>query len=333
MIVNQTSAKPNARPLHHAASTMMQPPRRHWPASISNVTSERKDVSLMPIRTQGPDPHPKKPKIKVPPGACDTHIHLFGPAAKYPFTPDTPYTADDALPETFIALQDKLGLSTAVIVSPGAYGRNSAMLADVLEKYPDRFRGIALMPDDAPATDFERLTRLGVRGMRMMSHARGQHVPNYSPEMAARIHEYGWHVQFYPHGTDIADYADKLLALPNTIVLDHFAAIPAEGGLDQPAVKAVLRMLDSGKVWLKLSGPMRCTRQDFPYPSVTPMAQLFAKHAPERMVWGSDWPHVNLDGRAMPNDGDLLDLLAEWVPDEAVRNRILVQNAKTLYGF
>jgi predicted TIM-barrel fold metal-dependent hydrolase len=92
-------------------------------------------------------------------------------------------------------------------------------------------------------------------------------------------------------------------------------------------------MLDSGRVWLKLSGPMRCTEESCPYPSVTPMAQLFAKHAPERMVWGSDWPHVNLDGREMPNDGDLLDLLAEWVPEAAVRNRILTQNAKTLYGF
>jgi predicted TIM-barrel fold metal-dependent hydrolase len=147
------------------------------------------------------------------------------------------------------------------------------------------------------------------------------------------VHEHGWHIQFYPHGTDIVEYADKLLALPNPVVLDHFAGIPAAGGLDQPAVKAVLRMLDTGRVWLKLSGPMRCTAENFPYPSVTPLARLFAGHAPERMVWGSDWPHVNLDGREMPNDGDLLDLLAEWVPDAAVRNRILAQNANKLYGF
>jgi predicted TIM-barrel fold metal-dependent hydrolase len=167
----------------------------------------------------------------------------------------------------------------------------------------------------------------------MMSHKRGQHVPNYSKEIAARVHEHGWHIQFYPHGTDIVEYADKLLALPNPIVLDHFASIPAAGGVDQPAVKAVLKMLDSGKVWLKLSGPMRCTAEPPPYPSVTPLAHVFVKHAPERMVWGSDWPHVNLDGMVMPNDGDLLDLLAEWVPDSKVRNRILTQNPKALYGF
>jgi predicted TIM-barrel fold metal-dependent hydrolase len=158
-------------------------------------------------------------------------------------------------------------------------------------------------------------------------------VPNYSKELAARVHEHGWHIQFYPHGTDIVEYADKLLELRNPIVLDHFASIPAEGGVDQPAVAAVLRMLDTGRVWLKLSGPMRCTDANLPYASVTPLAQLFVKHAPERMVWGSDWPHVNLDGREMPNDGDLLDLMLEWVPDAAVRNRILSQNANKLYGF
>ena len=287
----------------------------------------------MPELTQGPDPHPKKPKLKAPQGACDTHIHLFGPASKYQFASDSPYAAQDALPETLFALQNTLGLSTAVIVSPGGYGRNYTMLADVLAKYPDRFRGIALMPDDVPSSEFDRLGKLGVRGLRMISEKRGGHLPHFNLETAARAHEHGWHVQFYPHGTDIVDYADRLLSLLNDIVLDHFASIPAAGGVDQPAVKAVLRMLDSGRVWLKLSGPMRCTLENVPYLSVTPLARTFVKYAPERMVWGSDWPHVNMNNRAMPNDGDLLDLMLEWVPDETIRNRILAQNAKTLYGF
>jgi 2-pyrone-4,6-dicarboxylate lactonase len=287
----------------------------------------------MAILTQGPDPNTKRPKLAAPPGACDTHMHLFGPAARYPFAPDSPYTSRDALPATFFALQDRLGLSTAVIVSPGGYGRNSALLADTLAQYPERFRGIALMPDDTPDSEFARLTELGVRGLRMMSGKRGGHVPHLAHEIAARAYEHGWHVQFYPHGTDIVEYGDKLLALQNDIVLDHFASIPAEGGIDQPAVKTVLRMLDTGRVWLKLSGAMRCTSENFPYPSVTPLAHAFVRHAPERMVWGSDWPHVNLDGREMANDGDLLDLLAEWVPDAATRDRILTDNANRLYGF
>lgn len=287
----------------------------------------------MPVLTQAPDPNPKKPKLKAPSGACDTHIHLFGPAAKYPFAHDSPYTSRDQLPETLFALQDTLGLSTAVVVSPGGYSRSYTMLTDVLEQYPDRLRGVALLPDDTPSAEFARLGKLGVKGLRMISAKRGGHLPHYNREIAARAIEHGWHVQFYPHGTDIVDYADKLLALPNDIVLDHFASIPAAGGVDQPAVKAVLRMLDTGRVWLKLSGPMRCTPGNFPYAAVTPLAKLFVKHAPERMVWGTDWPHVNMDGRDMPNDGDLLDLMLEWVPDEAVRNRILADNAKKLYGF
>jgi len=237
------------------------------------------------------------------------------------------------LPEDFFALQATLGLATGVIVSPGAYGRDYSMLADTLAKHPDRFRGIALVKDDIASSELARLTKLGVRGMRMMSTKRGSHVPNFAPGIAAKVHEHGWHIQFYPHGTDIVEYADKLLSLKNDVVLDHFASVPAAGGIDQPAMKEVLKMLDTGRVWLKLSGPMRCTLENVPYPSVTPMARAFVKHAPERMVWGSDWPHVNLDGREMPDDGDLVDLLLDWVPDEATRKRILVDNPNKLYGF
>jgi 2-pyrone-4,6-dicarboxylate lactonase len=287
----------------------------------------------MPILTQAPDPNPKTPNLPCPPGACDSHIHLFGPAEQYPFATDSPYTSRAALPETFIDLQNKLGLSLAVIVSPGGYGRDYRMLADTLARYPDRFRGIALLPDDTGASELARLTRLGVRGLRQMSAKRGSHVPSFSRDIAARAAEHGWHLQFYPHDTDILDYADQLLALPNTIVLDHFASIPAAGGVDQPAFRTVLNMLDTGRVWLKLSAPMRCTPQNFPYPAVTPLAHALVRHAPERLVWASDWPHVNLDGREMPNDGDLFDLLLEWVPDGATRHRILVDNARTLYGF
>jgi predicted TIM-barrel fold metal-dependent hydrolase len=287
----------------------------------------------MPVLNQPPDPNPTKPKFKLPPGACDTHVHLFGPSGKYRFASDSPYTSHDALPEMLFALQDAVGLSTAVVVSPGGYGSDYSMLADVLAAHPKRLRGIALMPESAPASEFERLGKLGVRGLRMISDKRGGHLPHFNRDMAARAHEHGWHVQFYPHGTDIIDYADRLMSLQNDIVLDHFASIPAAGGVDQPAVKTVLRMLDSGRVWLKLSGPMRCDRGDFPYAAVAPLARLFVKHAPEKMVWGSDWPHVNMAGREMPNDGGLVDLMADWVPDEAVRNRIFADNAKALYGF
>ena len=164
------------------------------------------------------------------------------------------------------------------------------------------------------------------------SHGGG--LPKISADMAAMAHEFGWHVQFYPHGDEILEVSQQLLDLPNAaIVLDHFANVPAGGGTDQPAFRRVMEMMDTGRVWVKLSGPMRCTQEEPPYPSVTPLAHALVAHAPERLVWGTDWPHVNMSGRTMPNDGLLVDLLEEWIPDEAIRATIVRDNAWTLYGF
>jgi predicted TIM-barrel fold metal-dependent hydrolase len=260
-------------------------------------------------------------------------MHLFGPSDRYPFDPTSYYVSADALPETHIALQETLGLSRAVFVSPGGYGRNTRHLADTLARFPDRYRGIALVPDDISDDEIGRLNTLGVRGVRFMSASRGGVLPTISEDVAARVAAHGWHVQFYPHGADITDFAERLLALPNTIVLDHFASVKAELGVDQPAMRTLKRMIDTGRVWVKLSGPMRCVPGDFPYAAVTPMARALVAHAPERLVWGSDWPHVNMDGRGMPNDGDLVDLIPEWIPGEAERRAILVDNPARLYGF
>lgn len=285
----------------------------------------------LPPMTQAPDPNPKKPKLVCPPGAVDSHIHLFGPATEYPFDPGSKYTSADALPETNIALQDRLGLSMAVVVSGGGYGPSTRHLTDVLRRFPDRFRGVALLPTDVTQEELARLDKLGVRGARFVSPNHGGNLPRLSADMAARIADFGWHAQFYPHGTELIDYADELLKMPATIVLDHFACIPPEGGVEQPAFRKLLDMLDTGKVWVKLSGPMRCTREEPPYPSLTPMARALVKHNPDRLVWGSDWPHVNMNNRTMPNDGDLIDMLLDWVEDETVRNRILADNPAILY--
>ncbi|RAI44247.1 amidohydrolase family protein [Rhodoplanes roseus] len=287
----------------------------------------------MPVFTQPPDPNPKTPRFACPPGSVDTHIHLIGPSDRYAFDPTSYYVSADALPETHIALMATLGLSAAVLVSPGGYGRNTRLLADVLERYPDRYRGVALVPEDIDDAEIDRLNTLGVRGVRFMSGSRGGVLPTISEPVAARVAAHGWHVQFYPHGADIDDFADRLLALPNTIVLDHFASVKAERGPDQPAMRTLKRLLDTGRVWIKLSGPMRCVPGDFPYAAVTPIARALVAHAPERLVWGSDWPHLNMDGRGMPNDGDLVDLIPEWIEAPADRQRILVDNPARLYGF
>jgi predicted TIM-barrel fold metal-dependent hydrolase len=286
----------------------------------------------MPPLTPPPDAHPRKPKLKVPPGAVDTHIHLFGPASHYPFHADSKYVSRDILPEHAMALQDTLGLSLSVVVSGGGYGRSYQHLADVLRRFPGRFRGVALLPEQITRDEIAMLDKLGVRGARFVSPQHGTHFPLLSSShLLGLVVEAGWHIQFYPHRTDLADFKDQLLSLKADIVLDHFAHVAAEGGTDQPAFRCLLDMLDSGRVWVKLSGPMRCTLEEPPYPSVTPLAQALVRHAPDRLVWGSDWPHVNMTGRTMPNDGDLIDLLLAWAPDETARRKILVDNPAKLY--
>lgn len=284
----------------------------------------------MPFLTQPPDPHARKPALALPPLACDCHFHLFGPAQRYPVDPASPYVSADALPETYFALQDVLGLQRGLLVSGGAYGRDYTHLADTLARYPERLRGIVLPREDLRPEEMRNLHGLGVRGMRFISERRHGKLPRLDPALARRAFDAaGWQVHFYPKD-DLAALAPQLLALPNTVVLDHFGGIDADA---QPGLDTLLALLDSGRVWVKLSGPMRCTREDYPYARVAPLARRLVAHAPERLVWGSDWPHVNMNERAMPNDGDLVDLLKDWIPSARVLQQILVENPARLFGF
>jgi predicted TIM-barrel fold metal-dependent hydrolase len=287
-------------------------------------------------RNTPPDPNPRKPSFTLPRGSWDCHIHLFGPASRFPFAPESPYVSDDALPEDYLAVQGVLGLERAVVVSAGGYGADTRHLRWVLESHGERLRGIILAPDDLDAAQAEELAALGVRGVRVFGAPPGNewdHLPRIDARLAGLAAEIGWHVQYHSvTRDDIEHAAASLLALPCPVVLDHFGMFDPRLGLDQPGFAAILRMLDSGRVWVKLSGPMRAAREeDLPYPSMTRFAHALVAHAPERMLWGSDWPHVQMNGRIMPNDGDLLGLLAEWVPDEAVRERILAVNPLELY--
>jgi 2-pyrone-4,6-dicarboxylate lactonase len=287
------------------------------------------------LPNQPPDPNPRTPRFAMPDMAWDCHIHLFGPANQFPFEAHSPYVSEDALPEDYLRMQKVLGLKRAVIVSAGGYGKDYRHLESVLTRFGERFRGVMLPRDDLTLAEVDKLDRLGVRAIRMFAGPAGHewsHLPQINPRLAALVHEAGWHVQYQSLTRGhLVHVADQLLAMPTPVVLDHCGAFDPAQGLDQPAFATLLRMLDSGKVWLKLSGPMRCSDEDFPYAPMLPFARILLRHAPERLVWGSDWPHVQMNGRRMPNDGDLLDLFAEWVPDAATRLRILVGNPLTLY--
>lgn len=287
----------------------------------------------MPRITPPPDPCPKVPRLTCPPGAIDSHLHVFGPADRYPLVPETAYLTADALPETAMAMHRVLGISGGVIVSGGAYGRNPRHLLDTLNRSEGYFRGIMVPPDEMTSDEIETLDVAGVRGVRFSSHQRGTHLAPILPDLARQVADRGWHVQFYARRGALTESAERLLALPNTIVIDHFGSLVPSLGLDQPSFRTLLRMLDTGRVWVKISGPMRASEQEPPYADLLPYAHALVRHAPERLVWGTDWPHVALFDEVMPNDGDLLDLLLDQVPDEPTRNRILVDNPRMLYGF
>ena len=297
------------------------------------MTANSESQATTPPITPPPDPITREPTLKAPLGAIDCHIHLFGPSSQWPFHPGSRYTSLDALPETQIAMQDTLGLAGSVVVSGGGYGQDTQHLEEILTRFPKRFRGVALLPDDVTRDHVARLDRLGVRGARFVSAGHRGALPRLSKRVIDLVADFGWHVQFYPAGDDLLAHEQELLSLPAPVVLDHFAAVPAAGGTSQPAFQCLLRMLSTGRVWVKLSGPMRCTPSDMPYSDVTPLACALVAHAPERLLWGSDWPHVNMVGRHMPNDGDLFDLLGEWVPDAETRRRILVDHPRQIYGF
>jgi predicted TIM-barrel fold metal-dependent hydrolase len=295
------------------------------------------ELPVRGVRNAPPDPDPRKPRHAVPQDGWDCHIHLFGPASQFPFDGSSPYVSDDALPENYLATADVLGLKHAVVVSAGGYGRTYRHLQSVLERFGERLRGIILPPEDFTIDEARMLSQLGVRGVRMFGTPPGHewsHLPRLDARIAALAQDVGWHVQYHSvTRDDIAGAADALLALRCRVVLDHFGMFDPRLGLDQPGFQAILRLLDSGRVWVKLSGPMRAAREEeYPYSGMAPFAHALVRHAPERMLWGSDWPHVQMNGRVMPNDGDLLDLLAQWAPDEATRHRILVENPLALYA-
>ncbi len=283
--------------------------------------------------TDPPDPHPRKPRLVLPPGAWDCLFHVYGPMEQYPFHLLNPYRSAPATMETCVAQQDFLGISKGVLVNGAGYGSDSRYLLETLARYPDRFRGVTYVEEDVRPQTLAALRAQGLRGARFAGGPAYAHLPKPGPAIARKLADAGWHLEFLtfsPGGMEVEK--ELFLGLPNTIVIDHFGRLDATQGLDHPGFTALLELLDTGRVWVKLSNPGFSTREDHPFAPITPFAHALVKHAPERLLWGSNWPHVMKMGRAMPNDGDLVDLIAEWIPDAATRKRILVDNPQELYG-
>jgi len=273
------------------------------------------------------------PRAKAPPNATDCHFHTYD--RRYPAAAGASLLPEDALPADYQALQARIGTTRGVIIQPSTYGTdNSLQLASMQALGPDRFRMVAVVGEDVPETELRRLHGLGVRGIRFNLTLPGVLTPASLPVLAPRLAAQGMHCQINMSPKQIAEADTMLARLPGTLVFDHLGQVPQPSGTSSPSFAIIRRLLDGGKAYVKLSGAYITSKEGAPgYADAGQVAQAFARAAPGRVVWGSDWPHPTAPVSAKPDDALLFDHLAEWAGDEAGLHRILVENPARLYGF
>ena len=284
------------------------------------------------IPSPHPDPHPPV-AFTVPTDACDAHCHVFGPASRFPFAAGRTYTPPDAGADLLRALHERMGLSRAVLVQASCHGTDNSAMVDALQRAQGRYGGVAMINESSPDSEIERLHEAGVRGARFnfVRHLGGGDIGDFV-DTARRVASRGWHMVVHLDAADLADLSRVLLGLPCPFIVDHMARVPAAGGVEQPPFLALLELMEDARAWVKISGAERLTAGGRPpYDDVVPLARALIASAGDRVLWGTDWPHPNVGH--MPDDGDLVDLLAVFAPDEEDRNRILVDNPRRLYDF
>jgi predicted TIM-barrel fold metal-dependent hydrolase len=274
----------------------------------------------------------KSPKIVAPRLACDCHMHIFGPQSEYPYTSQRSFTPHDAPAAEYRRVMETLGLERAVVVQASVYGSDNRRTADaVAELGLERARGIAMVDAAVSPSTLRNLHDCGIRGTRFITTVKGGPSLDNLPDVTKKIAEFGWHVEMYVPRNLWRDLLPRVAALPVPVVFDHMGGHLADVDENDPDLQGMLRLLESGRCWVKLCG-YRASCAGHPYADVEPLAKRFIRHAPERCVWGTDWPHTTLSDH-MPDDGDLMDLLVDWAPDPDIRHKILVDSPALLYGF
>jgi len=283
----------------------------------------------------------------VPPHACDCHTHIFGDPAKFPFFSGRAYTPETAMPEEMSALHRALHMERVVIVTPSVYGTDNSATLYGMKARGATARGVAVIDGKTPESDLDRMQQAGIRGIRINLTTTGQDDPALGRQRfqadVNRVKGRKWHVQMYTNLTVISGIKDLVASSPVPIVFDHFGGAQAALGLNQPGFADLLELVKSGKAYVKISGAYRSSTHGPDYADVTPLAKALIAANPDRIVWGSDWPHpagtppgrkpTELTMLTQIDDGLLLDQLPVWAPDAAVRKKILVDNPARLYGF
>lgn len=281
-----------------------------------------------------PDPHTKVPRFVMPQLACDAHCHVFGPAAKFPYAADRAYTPPDAPKERLAALHKILGIERAVIVQASCHGTDNRVTLDAIATSRGRYRGIAIVDETFTARDYANLHEGGIRGVRFnfVKHLGGMPDMNVFHRVVERIQPLGWHLVVHLDAVDIAELSGIFRQLPLPFVIDHMGRVKAAAGLDQVPFRALVELMKLENCWVKVCGSERVSSAGPPFLDAVPFAQALASAAPDRVLWGTDWPHPNI-ARHMPNDGDLVDLVPLIAPTEELKQKLLVENPAGLYDF
>ena len=286
----------------------------------------------------GPDPSPRKPRLKLPAQACDTHAHIMGPKARYAYSPARIYTPPDCLLPEYLKMLATLGVERAVLVQPSVYGTDNTVMLEAMRSAGSRFRGVAVVADDVADAELKSLDAAGVRGVRVnivdvKDRKAGTLPMDALKKLARRVAPLGWHLELLMHADEFPDLDRAFAGFPVDIVLGHLGYMKTDKGLANAGFQALLRLMKAGRAWVKLTGPSRITTSGgLPYADVVPYARALIEANPERVLWGTDWPHVIIK-TPMPNDGDLADLLSDWIPDASAREQVLVRNPASLYRF
>ena len=269
----------------------------------------------------------------VPPGACDAHVHVFESADRYPHVPAPHYTLPDGTLAQLQRMTRQLGIAHAVIVQPSFYGTDNRCMLDALDRIGPGARGVAMVDEDIADAELRAMHARGVRALRLDLFLRQAwplaDITAYITRSVERTRSLGWHVQFYTPGRVVRDLLPFLDTLDADFVIDHMGYMLESDGLTPADFERLLKVIGRGRGWLKLSGPYRIAK-DGNFARLLPLARSIVEAAAERVIWGSDWPHIPHGGR---DTGELLNLLADWAPDAAARRRILVDNPQRLFGF
>jgi predicted TIM-barrel fold metal-dependent hydrolase len=285
-----------------------------------------------------PDFSPRPPRFAFPALACDCHAHILGPASRFGYAPERVYTPPDCLLPDYQAMLAMLGVERAVLVQPSVYGTDNTVMLAALREAGAAMRGVAVVGGSVPDAELEALHAAGVRGARVnivdVKEGQGKGVlpAGRLREIARRIAPLGWHLEILAHVDEFPGLERDLADLPVDVVFGHLGYMRTDRGLQAPGFRSLVRLLREGRGWAKLTGPYRISTASMPYADVTPFAHALLEAAPGRVLWGSDWPHVMVRG-AMPNDGDLANLLLDWIPEDSLRRAVLVDNPARLYGF